>query len=338
MRHRGKWRGSVAITLAAAVAVAYLATTTTATARPAAKPKIITFVFGPRGFNDVTKAWFNGFDKAKRQLPNVDIEEKGTSKLELDPAKYLDFINTALVEKPDGIVVVPNVGSSMAAGLDRIAKQGTKVLIMDQDVLTMKNKVAFVGTDNTSAGRAAAKWLVAQYKANNLKSNEVGALRSSPGITSTDQRLAGFKDGLKGSPLKLVAIVGPGNTTGGFDAAKARSAMSDMLTAHPNLGGVFSVQDSIGLGAATALVSQKRLNVKHVSIDASASAITVMQKQQGIDADVAQHFLTAGYLSVKTLARALNGHTVPRNVDTGITVVTRANAAAYLKTAKAESK
>jgi len=125
------------------------ATTTSSGSPPAKKKKIMTFVFAPRGFNDVTRAWFNGFDAAARQLGStVDVQQKATSKIEPDAGPYLSLIRSALVQRPDGIVVVPNNAAAMTAGLKQIAAQGTKVLIMDQDVPKMDNKVAFVGTDN----------------------------------------------------------------------------------------------------------------------------------------------------------------------------------------------
>jgi ABC-type sugar transport system substrate-binding protein len=308
---------------------------TKSSAAPAKKEKIMTFVFAPRGFNDVTKAWFNGFDAAAKQLgSSVDVQQKATSKIEPDAGPYLSFIRSALVQRPDGIVVVPNNAAALTSGLKQIAAQGTKVLIMDQDVPKMDNKVAFVGTDNKAAGKVAADWMISQAKAGKLPSNEVGILRSPPGITSTDDRAAGFKAALAGSDLKVVSELAPACN----DSADARSAMADMLTAHPKLGGVFSVCDIIATGAARVLVAKGRDAVAHVSVDASKQGVDAILKHKGIDAEVAQHLLRVGQSSVTTLAQALQGKAVPKNVDTGTDLVTEANATSYLQKAAAESK
>jgi ribose transport system substrate-binding protein len=309
--------------------------TTSSAAAPAKKEKIMTFVFAPRGFNDVTKAWFNGFDAAAKQLgSSVDVQQKATSKLEPDAGPYLSFIRSALVQRPDGIVVVPNNAAALTSGLKQIAAQGTKVLIMDQDVPKMDNKVAFVGTDNKAAGKVAADWMIAQAKAGKLPSNQVGILRSPPGITSTDDRAAGFKAALAGSDLKVVSELAPACN----DSADARSAMADMLTAHPKLGGVFSVCDIIATGAARVLVAKGRDAVAHVSVDASKQGVDAILQHKGIDAEVAQHLLKVGQSSVTTLAQALRGKTVPADVDTGTDLITEANATSYLQKAAAESK
>jgi ribose transport system substrate-binding protein len=308
---------------------------TSSAAPPAKKAKIMTFVFAPRGFNDVTRAWFNGFDAAARQLgSSVQVEQKATSKLEVDAAPYLTFIKSALVQKPDGIVVVPNNAAAMTSGLKQIAAQGTKVLIMDQDVPKMDDKVAFVGTDNKAAGKVAADWMLEQFKAGKMPSNQVAILRSPPGISSIDDRTAGFKAALAGSELKVVTELAPACN----DSADARSAMADALTAHPKLGGVFSACDIIATGAARTLIAKGKDAIAHVSVDASKQGVDAIIQHKGIDAEVAQHLLKVGESSVTTLAQALQGKSVPANVDTGTDLVTEDNAQSYLEKAAAESK
>jgi simple sugar transport system substrate-binding protein len=310
-------------------------TTSTGGAPAQKKEKIMTFVFAPRGFNDVTRAWFNGFDAAARQLgSSVDVQQKATSKIEPDAGPYLTFIRSALVQRPDGIVVVPNNAAALTSGLRQIAAQGTKVLIMDQDVPKMDNKVAFVGTDNKAAGKVAADWMLAQFKAGKMPSNQVGILRSPPGISSIDDRTAGFKAALAGSDLKVVSELAPACN----DSADARSSMADMLTAHPKLGGLFSACDVIATGAARVLQSKGRDAVAHVSVDASKQGVDAILQHKGIDAEVAQHLLKVGQQSVTTLVQSLRGKSVPATVDTGTDLITEANARSYLQKAAAESK
>jgi ribose transport system substrate-binding protein len=308
---------------------------TTSTATPEKKAKIMTFVFAPRGFNDVTRAWFNGFDAAARELGgSIQLQQKATSKLEVDAGPYLTFIKSALVQRPDGIVVVPNNAAALTSGLQQIAAQGTKVLIMDQDVPKMDNKVAFVGTDNKVAGKVAADWMLEQFKAGEMPSNQVAILRSPPGISSIDDRAAGFKEALAGGDLKVVSELAPACN----DSADARSAMADLLTAHPKLGGVFSACDVIATGAARTLMAKGKGDVAHVSVDASKQGVDLIIKHKGIDAEVAQHLLKVGQSSVVTLAQALQGKAVAAKVDTGTDLVTEENASSYLEKAAAESK
>ena len=205
---------------------------------------------------------------------------------------------------------------------------------MDQDVPKMDDKVAFVGTDNKAAGKVAADWMLEQFKAGDMPSNQVAILRSPPGISSIDDRTAGFKEALAGSDLKVVTELAPACN----DSADARSAMADALTAHPKLGGVFSACDIIATGAARTLIAKGKDAIAHVSVDASKQGVDAIIDHKGIDAEVAQHLLKVGQSSVVTLAEALQGKTVPANVDTGTDLVTEDNAQSYLEKAAAESK
>jgi ABC-type sugar transport system substrate-binding protein len=297
------------------------------------KGSIMAFVQAPRGTNDVTRAWFNGLEAGGDQVSDrYTLEVKAPGKFETDAGAYLNFIRSALVKQPDGIVVIPNNAAGMKSGLEQIAED-TKVLIMDQDVKDMTGKVAFVGTDNLKAGTTAAEWMVQQFDDKKLASNEVAVLGSTPGISSTDDRLTGFEQGLEGSDLKIVSKLQPACD----DPTKSRAAMADVLTAHPNLGGVFSVCDSIALGASRVILD-KGDKVKQIAVDASEQGVQAMVDHKGIDAEIAQHFFDAGEQSVVTLAKALDGDSVPPTVDTGVLLVTEDNAEDYLAQAAKEAQ
>lgn len=297
--------------------------------------KIFVFTPFPTGVNDVTRAWNNGWRQGATDLGDgFDVQVKAEGQIEPDAAPFLNFINTALVQKPDGIVVVPNNAAAMAAGLKKIAAGGTKVLLMDQDVAGMTDKVSFVGTDNRQAGRLAADWMVKQARAGKMRSPQVAILGSTPGISSTDDRQHGFQHALAGSPLKVVATALPTCD----DPAKARATMADVLSAHPGLGGVYSVCDQIATGAAQALKAAGQLDVQAASVDASKQGVQLIVSHQGIDAEVAQHLLRMGRTAVTTLGHAIQGRQVPKRIDTGVELVTEHNAQAYLQRAAVESK
>jgi len=300
-----------------------------------AHKKIIYFVFAPRGFNDVTRAWANGIDAGGQSLGSgFTVEQKATGQAESDPAAYLTFIRTALVEHPDGIVVVPNNAAAMKTGLEQIAASGTPVLIMNQDVANMRGKVSFVGGSYTSAGQTAARWLIGEQQAGRLKSNEVGILRSTPGISTTDDGLTGFENALKGSALRVVSVLQPSS----LDSADARAKAADMLTAHPNLGAIYSVTDIFGLGVARALSDANRLDIKSISVDATPATIHLMLTHRGIDAEVALNKYQEGLLSVETLGKYLSGQQVPASMPLSAKLITADNAQAYLQQAAQLSK
>jgi ribose transport system substrate-binding protein len=294
--------------------------------------KIMAFSPYPAAFNDVTKAWFSGFEKGASGLDGFTLDAKSESAVDSDPAKYLNFIQQGLVQQPDGIVVIPNNAAGMSTGLQRIAEDGTKVVVMDQDVPDFPDKAAFVGSDNKKTGALAAQWLIEQSDAGKLVSNEIAVLKGPPGTTSTDDRVTGFKEALAGSKLKIVSTLVPG--TGCGDTAKAVSTSADLLSAHPKLGGIFTVCDLIGTGTAKALVAAGRTDVLQVSVGNSADDVKLIKAgSKGFDAMVAQDFGKVGETSIQTLAAILQGKQVDKEVtDDGGLLVSAANADDYLAT------
>jgi ribose transport system substrate-binding protein len=308
----------------------------TTTAATGGKKTIDVFLYAPRGFNDATKAWANGVDQAAAQLgPKFKVVLKAQGTLNVDPASFVTFIRSAMVERPDGIVVIPNNAQGMAGGVSQIeAQTGVKVLLMDQPIPGIK-QVGFVGTNNKNAGAQAAAYLLRQFQQHKLVSNQVAVLRNVPGGTSTDDRLAGFLSALAGSPLKVVATATEPATA---PLSQSRSTVTDMLAAHPQLAAVYSVTDVYGLGAAQGLQAAHKLDVQQVSVDATSQGVSAILKHAGMNAEIAQHLKKVGYVSVMTLAKALEGQSVPAVTDTGTTLVTAANAQQYLQQAKADAK
>lgn len=296
-------------------------------------PKIFAFSPFPADFNEVTRQWFNGLEQGAAEA-GVDLEAKATAQVEDNTARYQSFIRSALVQQPDAIIVIPYNATAERPGLERIIKDGTPVLIMNQEVPKLDSKVAFVGADNVKAGQIAAKWMIEEYESGTFSSNKVGVLRSAPGITGTDDRLEGFKQGLEGSKLKVVSELTPNELT----SAEGRTSTVDMLSAQPDLGALFCVTDILALGAAEALRAKNRLDVVHASIDASESGVKTMIDDGAIDAEVALHNFTDGKQSVLTLAKHLKGQDVPQAVDTGTTLVTADSAQEYLLRVEKESK
>jgi ribose transport system substrate-binding protein len=294
---------------------------------------IMSFTYFPAGLNANTQAGWNGMHAAAAELRGkASVQFKWMGSLENDAGAYLNYINTALVQKPAGVIIIPNDATAMAAGLKRIAATGTKVILTDESVPGFTPE-SIILIDNKAAGADAGEYLVAQQKAGKLVSNQVAILGSTPGITSTDDRVAGFKQAIAGSGLKIVVTLEPTCTA----PEAGRTAMADVLSAHPKLGAVFSVCDTIALGAAKAIQAANRLSVQQVATDGSTPGIQTLEAGKGINAEIAQNFYTEDRLAVLVAEKAVAGETVPRTVYVPLVRVTKANAAAYLATITQET-
>ena len=75
---------------------------------------------------------------------------------------------------------------------------------------------------------------------------KVAILNAPPGIIIRDQRTNGFVDGLKEHHPDIEVVA---DQVADWDRKKAQDVLNTILAAHPDLGGVYGVNDSMALGA-----------------------------------------------------------------------------------------
>src|SRR5205085_10912356 len=131
---------------------------------------------------------------------------------------------------------------------DAMAKN-IPVVIIDSGIAEPDAAVAYIATDNVAGGRAGAEALA---KAIGEKGS-VGLLIFQKGSASSDDREKGFKEGIaKYRDIKL-AMIQEAN-----DPQKAGDMATNMLTAHPEIVGIFAANEPNGVGAANG-IKQKGL-------------------------------------------------------------------------------
>ena len=109
------------------------------------------------------------------------------------------------------------------------------------------------------------------------------------------------------------------------DRAKARAAAENIITAHPELDGMFASSEPSSVGAALAIKSRGLSGrLRYVAFDAAEATVEDL-KAGTVDALVAQDPFRIGYEAVRTLVDRLNGKTPPRLLNLDARVVTRAD-------------
>ena len=143
-----------------------------------------------------------------------------------------------------------------------------------------------------------------------------------PGVGSLQARDKGFKEQLaaKYPDLKLIAEkVADGQAVTGLNI------MTDLITANPNLRGVFSDALYIGQGAGQAISENKAGDkIKLVTFDSDQKLVKFL-KEGTIAALVVQDPFRMGYEGVKTGLAASKGEKVEAVIDTGVTLITKEN-------------
>ena len=146
---------------------------------------------------------------------------------------------------------------------------------------------------------------------------KVAVIGFMPGSASTMDREDGFQEEIR-KLYPAIDIVGL--QFGMADRAKAMAATENILTAHPDLAGLFADNESSTTGAAQALKSRGAKNVKLVAFDASEQILADLNDGT-IDSLVAQNPFRMGYESTRAIGLKLAGKTPPRSVDSGATLI-----------------
>jgi ribose transport system substrate-binding protein len=262
---------------------------------------------------------FDGADAAANAL-GVQISKLGAT-AETDVAGEVSIMENAISSKPTAIVVAATNAAALAHPIEQATDAGIPVIVIDSNANTDKY-VAFLATNNVIGGQKAADELASCVKARTGKAEgKVAYLTAVAGAQSLNDRDKGFVEQLKKTPgLQIVE-----HRTGNNDPARALSDAEDLLTRHPDLVGIFADNEIEGDGTGAA-ITEKSLGAKicAVAFDTSDQEIGFVNKG-ALDALIVQNPFMMGYAGVWYGLAAAHGVVLPHYVDSGVSVVTKAN-------------
>lgn len=184
---------------------------------------------------------------------------------ELDPAKQNSQMSDFVAQGYDAIFLNPVDSRSASQGVKAAHEAGIPVFSFDvqvSDEEASKLVSSHIGSDNFQGGQLAGESMM---KA--LGNKGKVAVVSLPEVTSCILRVDGFKNALKkaNSPIEIVTeLTGKGARDAGY------AVTTDILQAHPDITGIFAINDPSALGAHAAVVKVGKQNqITIVAFDAS---------------------------------------------------------------------
>ena len=246
----------------------------------------------------------------------VDIEWNGPA-AETDVARQVQIVDSAIARRVDGIVLAASDRQALTQVVDRAMSLGIPTCIFDSG-LDSENFTSFVATGNLEAGRMAGREMGRLLNGK----GKVAMIQNVPGSVSTQDRETGFEEALaKEFPgIQLVQKL-----YGMSERAKSMAAAENILTAHPDLDGLFGSTEPSASGSILALTSRGRQGkVKLVGFDVNETMVEAMRAGT-LDAMVLQDPFKMGFEAVKTVVDKINGQRPPKRIDLPAVVVTRAN-------------
>lgn len=195
----------------------------------------------------------------KDQFGKLGIKIVSTTDAQMNPSTQVSQIETALARKPSILISLPTDPVATGDVYRKATAQGVKVVFMDNVPTGFKpgaDYVAMVSDDRINAGVISGLQLVAAVGCK----GKVGVIFHGVDFFVTKQSYIGVKEAIAAFPDVQIAeekgIVGPDF------AGETQTAVSAMLTKHPDLAGVWTVWDLPGEGAMAAARAEKRPDLK----------------------------------------------------------------------------
>jgi ribose transport system substrate-binding protein len=260
-----------------------------------------------------------GARKAGKDL-GVNVPELGAQS-EADINGQISILENAVSGKPAAIVIAPTEFKALGKPIDAAAKS-VPIIGIDSGA-DSKAFTSFLTTDNVQGGRIAAEGLAEAIKKMNGKAEgKIAIITSLPGVGSLDQRHEGFVEVIKAKypGLEIVADkFADGQATTGLNM------MTDLITANPDLVGVFASNLIMAQGVGQSIAENKMGDkIKVIGFDSDEKTVGFLK--DGVLAGlVVQDPYRMGYDGIKTALAASKGEKVETFVDTGANLVTKDN-------------
>jgi ribose transport system substrate-binding protein len=272
---------------------------------------------------DFTNPYWAALEKgaqAAGKKYHVDVNVQAGSS-ETDATGEANKISTLAAQDYSCFGVVPVDATNVITPLVPVAKKKIPILNLDTKISATAAAAAgvsfatFIGSDNVAAGR--------------LDGTELLKLLGGKGKVAILQGIAGEQNGINretgfgqvaGGKLQVVQKA-PAN----YEQALAQTVTDAILKAHPDITGIFSANDTMGLGAVQSVANARLSGKVHVvSVDGIQAAMDAV-KAGTLGATVTQYPYVEGEMAVEACLALHHGKTIAARVVSPIQLITKQN-------------
>lgn len=242
---------------------------------------------------------------------------------EIDTAGQIRLVEQMLAQHVDALVIAPADSKALVPVLQRAVSKGVIVINIDNrlDASALAEKrvtVPFVGPDNRAGAKLAGDHLAQQLKAG----DQVGIIEGVTTTVNAQQRTLGFRDAMKVQGVSVVAV-----QSGEWELQKGNTVAAAMLREHPNLAALLCGNDTMALGAASAVKSAgKTGKVKIVGYDnipAVKALLADGRMLATVDQFASEQAVSAIEIALKALANKTPQNTLPAFANTRVALIAR---------------
>lgn len=231
--------------------------------------------------------------------------------------KQVSQMEDLIASKVDAIILVAINGPGTVAPVEQAVKAGIPVI--NCNVMTDSDKVVTrIRSDDEVIGQMQADYLGSLLKG----TGKVVMSRGAPGTSWAENRGNAFK--------KRIADKFPGIQIVGEQYCQSTPAdglklMEDFLQTYPQIDGVYSGADTVGIGAAQAVLAAGKVDKIHITtVDFQKDCEDFVRKGV-IRGTVVQQTVIIGRWGVRAAINYLEGRQVPKALFTPLLLVTKDN-------------
>jgi erythritol transport system substrate-binding protein len=262
----------------------------------------------------ITPSPDNVFFKAEQQAADAEAKKLGYTTLVLshddDPTKQSQEIDTAISRKAAAIIL-DNAGADVTVtALQKANSAKIPSFLIDREINSTGVAKAQIVANNAQGATLGAQ----EFAKDMGQSGEYFELTGKETDTNASVRSKGYHSVLDQFPkMKMVA-----QQSANWDQTEALQKVQTMLQAHPHVKGIIAGNDTMALGAWSALQAAKKTNVIVTGLDGSPDVAASILKG-GIKATVLQPAAKISQMAVdqadKYLKTGSTGQPEKQSVD-----------------------
>jgi ribose transport system substrate-binding protein len=239
-------------------------------------------------------------------------------KNETDVDQQIALVEQMAAQHVDAIVIAPADSKALVPACKKAADAGIVVVNIDNrlDAGALKEKslaVPFVGPNNRTGAKLAGDYLAKKLK----PGDAVAIIDGQPGAYNAIQRHAGFEDAMKQAGMNIVT-----SQSAQWESDKATPLVASILSSHPEIKAFLCANDSMCLGAHTALKDAHKIGqIQLVGFD-NIAAVQQLIKNGDVLCTVDQHADQIAVNGVEFALEILKTHSAPADKETAVDLVT----------------
>lgn len=282
-------------------------------------------------FSSGVQYWAGCFEGMQRAAEELGVNAIYTGAAEADYVEETQVLEQVIAKKPAGILISPVNGDAMKDVIDRTYNAGIPIICFDSDSAG-SNRYSFVGTESRTAGAAAAKEM-----AEAIGHKGYVAVVLFPGLMNQEERNIGFTEYMRENEPDITVLE---SVNGGQNENDSAAATLSLISAHPEIDGIFAVTGWTGLGAGQAIEEAGRADdICCICFDTDEGVLDYIEKGV-LYGTCAQGTQQMGYWGLQFLY-AINNQSVvpgwqeknispvPTKLDTGVTIVKKGYTESY---------